>query len=49
MRERLRQLGGALEINSSESGTVIVVQLPISETSTPESPVQVSNPSPAAA
>ncbi len=49
MRERLRQLGGTLEINSSGSGTVIVVQLPMSETSVPENPLEVSSPSPAAA
>ena len=29
MRERLRQLGGTLEINSGSSGTVVVVRLPI--------------------
>lgn len=29
MRERLRQLGGTLELNSGESGTVVVVRLPV--------------------
>jgi signal transduction histidine kinase len=29
MRERLRQLGGTLEIKSSKSGTVVVVRLPL--------------------
>ena len=34
MRERVRQLGGSLEINSSDTGTAIVARLPISESST---------------
>jgi signal transduction histidine kinase len=29
MRERLRQLGGTLEINSSGKGTVVVARLPV--------------------
>jgi PAS domain S-box-containing protein len=29
MRERLRQLGGSLEINSTETGTVVVARLPV--------------------
>ena len=33
MRERLRQLGGRLEINSSDSGTVVVARLPVASTS----------------
>jgi PAS domain S-box-containing protein len=33
MRERLRQLGGSLEIKSNGSGTVVVVQLPVASTS----------------
>jgi signal transduction histidine kinase len=49
MRERLRQLGGTLDINSSVGGTVIVVRLPISEIPAPEDSVEISNPSPAAA
>jgi signal transduction histidine kinase len=35
MRERLRQLGGTLEINSNGTGTMVVVHLPIPETSSP--------------
>ena len=35
MRERLRQLGGTLEINSNGSGTVVVVHLPIPGTTSP--------------
>jgi signal transduction histidine kinase len=49
MRERLRQLGGTLEINSNGTGTVVVVGLPIAETSSPADPVAVTNTSPAAA
>jgi PAS domain S-box-containing protein len=33
MRERLRQLGGSLEINSTETGTVVVARLPASSPS----------------
>jgi signal transduction histidine kinase len=36
MRERVRQLGGKLEIGSSGTGTKIVARLPISETSSKE-------------
>ena len=35
MRERIRQLGGTLEINSNDSGTVVTVHLPIPDTSAP--------------
>jgi signal transduction histidine kinase len=49
MRERIRQLGGTLEINSSESGTVVVVRLPITQASPATSPLEVTSPSPAAA
>jgi signal transduction histidine kinase len=49
MRERLRQLGGTLEINSNGTGTVIVVSLPITETSSPSHTVAVTDTSPAAA
>jgi signal transduction histidine kinase len=43
MRERLRQLGGTLEINSDDTGTIIVVRLPISE-SLPENALATSSP-----
>ena len=33
MRERLRQLGGSLEINSTETGTVVVARLPVASPS----------------
>ena len=33
MRERLRQLGGSLEINSTEKGTVVVARLPVASPS----------------
>jgi len=33
MRERLRQLGGSLKINSSGTGTVVVARLPVASTS----------------
>ncbi len=36
MKERVRQLGGTLEISSDHSGTKIVARLPISETSSNE-------------
>jgi len=49
MRERLRQLGGMLEIDSNGSGTVIAVRLPIAETSAPANPIAVTDTSPAAA
>jgi signal transduction histidine kinase len=32
MRERLRQLGGAVDIESGKSGTVVVVKLPVPRT-----------------
>jgi PAS domain S-box-containing protein len=39
MRERLRQLGGSLEINSNDKGTVVVARLPVASTSwTPACP-----------
>jgi len=43
MRERLRQLGGTLEINSDDTGTIIVVRLPVSE-SLPENALATSSP-----
>lgn len=36
MRERLRQLGGSLEINSNGAGTVVIARLPVGETCLPE-------------
>ena len=36
MRERLRQLGGSLEINSNGAGTVVIARLPVAETGLPE-------------
>src|SRR6201997_5691348 len=43
MRERLRQLGGRVEIESGESGTVVTVRLPIPEGSASEV-VSLANP-----
>jgi signal transduction histidine kinase len=36
MRERLRQLGGTLDINSNGTGTVVIVRLPVPDSSSPE-------------
>ncbi len=33
MRERLRQLGGSLEIDSNDSGTVVAARLPVARDS----------------
>jgi signal transduction histidine kinase len=33
MRERLRQLGGTLEVKSNGDGTVVVARLPVARTS----------------
>ena len=33
MRERLRQLGGTLEVKSNGSGTVVVARLPVARNS----------------
>ena len=49
MRERLRQLGGTLEINSNGSGTVVTVWLPIAETPSAEALTVTDTASPAAA
>jgi signal transduction histidine kinase len=49
MRERLRQLGGTLEIKSSETGTLVVVRLPVGETSNSHTFSVTDRPSPAAA
>jgi signal transduction histidine kinase len=48
MRERLRQLGGTLEIESNGTGTVVLVRLPATAISTPSDSVEVTT-SPAAA
>jgi len=49
MRERLRQLGGTLELESNDSGTTVEVQLPTTERAANQ-PLNVSQPqSPAAA
>jgi signal transduction histidine kinase len=44
MRERIRQLGGSLEINSNDSGTVVTVHLPIPEIPAAVAPVPASSP-----
>jgi signal transduction histidine kinase len=49
MRERLRQLGGSLEIGSNGTGTVVVVRLPVNSLSAPSNPVEATQTSPAAA
>jgi len=49
MRERLRQLGGTLEIESNGTGTVVVVRLPVNAIPSQSNPVEVADPSPAAA
>jgi len=49
MRERLRQLGGTLDIDSNGTGTVVTASLPITEISSPSNSVEVTDPSPAAA
>jgi signal transduction histidine kinase len=49
MRERLRQLGGALEINSNGTGTVVTVWLPIAEAKQAETLTITDTASPAAA
>jgi len=49
MRERIRQLGGALEIGSNGTGTLIVAQLPAIENSSAASVVPILDPSTAAA
>jgi signal transduction histidine kinase len=49
MRERLRQLGGALEIDSNGTGTVVMVRLPVNAIPSQPNPVEVTDPSPAAA
>ncbi len=49
MRERIRQLGGSLDINSNGTGTLVIVHLPVGDGSSTASPVEVSDASPAAA
>ncbi|HET7890430.1 MAG TPA: sensor histidine kinase [Candidatus Sulfotelmatobacter sp.] len=49
MRERLRQLGGSLDIDSNNTGTLVVVRLPVGENLSSPSSVEVTDPSPAAA
>ena len=49
MRERIRQLGGSLDMNSNSTGTIVVVRLPVGDGLPKASPVEVSDPSPAAA
>ena len=43
MRERIRQLGGTIEINSNGSGTVVTVHLPVSETREPAAALATSS------
>jgi signal transduction histidine kinase len=49
MRERLRQLGGTLEIRSNGSGTVVVAELPLAEPSSSPNTVELADTSHAAA
>jgi signal transduction histidine kinase len=49
MRERLRQLGGDLEINSGSSGTAVIARLPVKEGSSVADVALVSNASSSAA
>src|ERR1700719_1663872 len=49
MRERLRELGGTLEIHSNGNGTVIEVRLPISQISSSAGVLEVTDTSHAAA
>ena len=49
MRERLRQLGGTLEIDSNGTGTVVLVHLPVDAVPSQSNPIEVTQTSPAAA
>jgi signal transduction histidine kinase len=49
MRERLRQLGGTLEFRSNGSGTLVTVELPLTEFSSSPNAVEVTDTSNAAA
>jgi len=49
MRERLRQLGGTLEIDSNDEGTIVVVRLPLEEGAAHDGFSMTDRPSPAAA
>jgi signal transduction histidine kinase len=44
MRERLRQLGGTLDLTSNATGTVVAVRLPIAEISSPVRALATSSP-----
>jgi len=44
MRERLRQLGGRLDLTSNTTGTVVTVRLPIAEISSPANALATSSP-----
>jgi len=44
MRERLRQLGGTLDLTSNATGTVVTVRLPIAEISSPVHALATSSP-----
>jgi signal transduction histidine kinase len=44
MRERLRQLGGTLDLTSNATGTVVTVRLPIAEISSPVNALATSSP-----
>jgi signal transduction histidine kinase len=43
MRERLRQLGGTLDVSSNGAGTVVRVRLPLTSTSSPADSVETSS------
>jgi signal transduction histidine kinase len=49
MRERIRQLGGTLEVSSNGSGTIITAQLPVSEASSMQDDSEVPDTSSTAA